>query len=511
MHFAKNFFIFVALSLIFSVAIFSVPTFADDKTSIPKIFITGDISDMNNKNDKRKVFLKYENDGKIIERYVKMKLQGSTSLRFEKKNYTINLFKDDKYNDRYGADFGWGEHDEYALKANWPDKTYARNIVTANLAAEINEKYGFFTSAPNYGEIDGYPVEVYVNDDFFGLYTLNIPKSSWMLDMDEDNTRNILFSNELDENFLEQENKFDGAYDLEVGNDEGYAVSQLNKMLDFIKNSSDEDFRQGIGNYFELDNLLNYYAFVEFAELSDNISKNILFATYDGNKWFLVLYDLDLSWGTWFERILDYRAFSGIEKNILFKRLRENFPNELANRYFALRKTILTKENVLNKFYEFESKIPQSSIEKDKAKWGEPLGRDISQIEEFLDARIPTTDEFFYNMYTTSPQVYLRRETDKNNEFVKTVLVTNREDIILDGEERDSLEFTFYRNGTHEISCHDWFGNYAESFKIEIDSIKKEETWPTKLAPITTISSLFCFIIIFFISKRLVYSKALDT
>ena len=191
--------------------------------------------------------------------------------------------------------------------------------------------------------------------------------------------------------------------------------------------------------------------------------------------------------------------------------LSRKFPNELADRYFALRKTILTKNNILNKFYDFESKIPQSSIEKDKAKWGEPLGRDISQIEEFLDTRIPATDKFFYNMYTTEPQVYLRRETDKNNEFVKIILVTNREDIMLDGKEYDSQEFTFYRNGIYEISCHDWFGNYSESFKIEIDSIKKEEAWPAKLAPIAIASLLFCLIILFFIGKRLVYSKALDT
>ena len=187
MRVIRNLCALIVLSIVFSAFIFNKLTFADDGAEIPKIFITGNISNMSSKNDKRKISFRYDDNGKTFESYARLKIQGSYSLGFEKKNYTVDFYEDDTYQNKKDADFGWGQHSKYTLKANWVDKTHARNIVTANIAAEANEQYGLFTSTPNYGEVDGYPVEVYVNNEFFGLYTLNIPKSDWMFNMDKNN------------------------------------------------------------------------------------------------------------------------------------------------------------------------------------------------------------------------------------------------------------------------------------------------------------------------------------
>ena len=509
MRFLRKTLVLIIFSFTVSISIFSSSTFADNDIEIPKLFLTGDISDMSDKSDKRKVLFHYENDNNNIDGYAKIKLQGSASLNFEKKNYTIDLYEDDNYKNKNNVHFGWGEHDKYTLKANWIDKTHSRNIVTANLAAELNEKYGLFSSTPNHGEIDGYPIEVYVNNDFFGLYTLNIAKSDWMFGMDKSNVHNILFSSEQweNQNLFKSKIEFDGTWDLEIGDDEGYAIKQLNKAVDFVMNSADVDFRQNINSYFNLDNLLNYYALSEFAELVDNVGKNVLMASYDGDKWLFALYDLDLSWGVWFDQSLNYEVSSGIEKNLLFQRLRENFPNELADRYFTLRKTMLTEENIMNKFYEFESKIPQSTLEKDQAKWGESVGYDISQIRDFLKVRVPKTDSFFYNMYTVEPQVYLKYENSKNNDSVKITLIKNREDITATSAGNASSEFTFYQNGIYEISCHDWFGNYLESFKIEVDSIEENETDFEKIIPMIIFGSLASVLVAFILIRRLIRFK----
>ncbi len=496
MRFIRNICALIILSLVSSAFIFNTITFAKNNQGIkiPKIFIDGDISEMNSKSDKRKIKFRYEDGGQTFESYAKIKIQGSASLTFEKKNYTVDFYENDSYRDKKDADFGWGEHSKYTLKANWDDKTNARNIVTARIAADINKKYNLFTSAPNYGETDGFPVEIYVDDDFFGLYTLNIPKSDWMFGMDKENAQNILFSSDLwgDSNLFKTEIGFDNAWDFELGDDEGYAVAQLNKAIDFIMNSTDEDFRQRIDDYFNLDSLLNYYVMTEFAELLDNTGKNMLVGTYDGNEWFLSLYDLNISWGVYFDTLLNYEEKSNIDNNLLFERLHKNFPNELANRYFALRKTILTKENILNRFYEFEAEIPESSKIKDQIKWGEAVGFDISQIEEFLDARIPYIDQFFYDLYTSDPEVYLRYETDKKNSLVKAILVTNREDIIIDELADENYELTFSENGVYKVSCRDWYGNYEESFNIEIDSITEQQEHQAPYYLVSIISSIAC-------------------
>ena len=68
------------------------------------------------------------------------------------------------------------------------DYSQARNVVSAklfgqivhsrNIKDEINDLY-------NGGAIDGYPVVIYHNGSFLGLYTMNIPKDKWLFGMDD--------------------------------------------------------------------------------------------------------------------------------------------------------------------------------------------------------------------------------------------------------------------------------------------------------------------------------------
>ena len=171
--------------LIIAIFLFStVLSFSSTKTediiikeeySIPKVYFEGDINGMHNKSDERKIKLKYESNDINFESYASIKIQGSSSLRYEKKNYTIKLYEDEFLENKKTIDFGWGKQSKYCLKANWIDKTHARNVVTAKLVGEVQKKYSVFENTPNNGAIDGFPVEIYINDDFLGVYTWNIP------------------------------------------------------------------------------------------------------------------------------------------------------------------------------------------------------------------------------------------------------------------------------------------------------------------------------------------------
>ena len=163
--------------------------------TIPKVYFEGDISNMTSKEDERKISLKYVSNDINFESYALIKIQGTSSVYFEKKNYNIKLYEDENYEEKNKVDVGWGEQNKYCLKANWIDKTHARNVVTAKLAAEVQAKYNILNDTPNNGTIDGYPVEIYINDEFLGLYTWNIPKDAWMFNMDEDNENHIVFAN----------------------------------------------------------------------------------------------------------------------------------------------------------------------------------------------------------------------------------------------------------------------------------------------------------------------------
>ncbi len=353
---------------------------------------------MQSKSDVREIDVAYSSKDISFAGSAKLKVQGTSSLAYDKKNYTINLYEDDDFDDKMKVDVGWGKQNKYCLKANWIDKTHARNIVTANIVSDIQQKYNLLEDTPNNGVIDGFPVEIYINGEFLGIYTFNIPKDTWMFNMDEDNPDNLVFCGEAwyDANLFYDAPDYT-SWELEVGEENDYSLDRLKELFDFIINSSDEDFVNNFSEHLNLDATLNYYILTEFAFLSDNVGKNMLLATYDGKVWYPTLYDLDSSWGTNWDgkSLFDYKeSTTGLEKSNLWCRLQALFAQELEDRYAELRSEILTKENIIGKFEAFEASIPAISFEKETAKWGNNIpGFGIEQIEEYLNYMIPLLDQ----------------------------------------------------------------------------------------------------------------------
>ena len=217
-------------------------------TEIPKVYFEGDISNMITKNDERKIYLKYTSSNLNFEKYTKIKIQGSSSIAYEKKNYTINFFEDETYDRKSKVDVGkgWGEQSNYCLKANWvDDKIQARNIVSARIAGKIQKKYGVLNNTPNNGSIDGFPIEVYSNGEFLGLYTWNIPKNEWTWNIDKNNSNQLVLGGDWYTEYTNFKTKLDGfdgtGWEVEIGESNDETVNNFNSLVDFINNSSDEE------------------------------------------------------------------------------------------------------------------------------------------------------------------------------------------------------------------------------------------------------------------------------
>lgn len=397
----------IALVLCAAVIISVVAVVAACKnTDIPKLYFEGNIEKMYEKSDVRDIAFTYDDGETVTRGYATLKVQGTSSLGYDKKNYTINLFADETHDEKLKIDLGWGAQNKYCLKANWIDRTHARNIVTAQLSTQMQAKYGLLTDAPRNGLIDGFPIEIYNNGRFHGLYTFNIPKDDWQFAMDSDNPNHIVLCGEWhypDGLFKAQATNFE-TWSVEVGEESDETLAKLNRLLAFVSESSDEDFMEHFGEYLNLDAVLNYCVMADFAYLPDNISKNMLLVTYDGLVWYPSLYDLDTSWGADFhgKELYDYqqnRVY--LSQSNLFDRLKQCFPQELAQRYFELRQDILNKENVMGHFNAFRAQIPWLTFVQDGVKWGTGMirqpsdlpGFDYDQIEAYLDYMIPVLDE----------------------------------------------------------------------------------------------------------------------
>ena len=108
-----------------------VSAVASAETTIPTVSITAEsLTDWVDKNDKREAVLTYNDpiSGMSFSRSITIKPQGTSSLVYDKKNFTIEF-----QGEGMEMQSGWGIQTEYCLKANYIDPTHAG--VAAALAA----------------------------------------------------------------------------------------------------------------------------------------------------------------------------------------------------------------------------------------------------------------------------------------------------------------------------------------------------------------------------------------
>ena len=134
----------------------------------------------------------------------------------------------------------------------------------------------------------------------------------------------------------------------------------------------------------------------------DNLAKNMLLATYDGEVWMPVLYDLDTTWGIDWDgkrvALLDSSRDALLQGcGNLAQKLFRNFPEELLARYCELRSGILSNEHIREQFEAFTGAIPQGCYDMDHRMWnpdGE-LIRTIDSVYELMDTYLPDMDAYF--------------------------------------------------------------------------------------------------------------------
>jgi hypothetical protein len=271
-------------------------------------------------------------------------------MKYPKKNFTIKLFEDEARSVKKKIGFkNWGKQNKFCLKANWIDISHSRNVVSARLWGDVvksrsnyNELPNLLKTSPNQGAIDGFFIKVYNNGIYQGRYTWNIPKDGWMSNMDDDlDTHCILCGENYDSGcfraaaLIDESDWSDELHDTCPDS----IKTRWNEVINFVINSTDEEFKANLGNYFDVQSLLDYDLFGLAACGSDSFGKNQIYMTYDGNKWIASMYDLDTTWGMYWNgetlvaadyartKFEDY--VNGRLGNLLYYRIEQLFYAEL--------------------------------------------------------------------------------------------------------------------------------------------------------------------------------------
>ena len=334
---------------------------------IPKVFLTGTLPVT--KSEVTMGF-RYISKTEDVAGYVEIKCQGNTSMNFPKKNFTVKMYADEALSEKLKVDFkGWGKQNKHVYKANWIDITHARNVVSARLWADVVKSRANYAelpellrTSPNQGAVDGFPIKVYSNGVYQGRYTLNIPKDAWMANMDDELDNHCILCGEGYTSGCFREVST-GQWTDEVHDSMPSTIAnRWKEVISFVMNATDEDFRANLGNYFDVQSLIDYHLFGLASCGLDAYGKNQLYMTYDGQKWIASMYNMDATWGLWwsgssfvatdYDRT-EYQDFKDGEGNLLYIRLEELFFEELQARWAELRSGALSVDSIINRFERF--------------------------------------------------------------------------------------------------------------------------------------------------------------
>ncbi len=399
---------------------------------IPRVFITGTIPTTKEDADAE---LDYVSKTRQFHAWLKIKCQGSSSMAYPKKNFTIKLYQDAARETKLKKYFrDWGqESNKFVLKANYIDHTHARNLVSARLWNEVVKSRQDYDSlpepmrnSPRNGAVDGFPVKLYANGTYQGIYTWNIGKDDWMWGMEEEDPNHVLLCGETNTggeygenacNFRRAWTGVDGAdWSIEVGQNSENLKNSLNALIAFVMENDGDAFKAGIGEYLDIQSALDYFLFSYVSCGLDSLAKNLLLATYDGKKWICGQYDMDTTFGLWWDGSMfvshryacpgDYQE----PYSLLWERVRKNYIPELQQRYAQLRAGALSLHNMVTQFERFVYGIGRELLEEDLDVYpGIPSSttNNIQQLRNFIRERLKYVDERI---------TYLGEETEEPEE-----------------------------------------------------------------------------------------------
>ncbi len=376
---------------------------------IPVLRLEGDTNGISKEHEVA-VSASYNGGGTTFDCYASMKFQGHSSLAYEKKNYTIKLYQDQSLSSKNKIDLGWGKESKYCLKANYIDYSQSRNVVSAKLWGQIvksrKDCNPNLMALTNGGAIDGYPIIVFINGEYQGLYTLNTPKDEWIWDSSIDKLYTAVTMEIAGDStaFRRTSTLKQGEWEVEYAknDDEQAAMDSINRLITFVANNNGSAFVNGIDQYLDVDAAIDYMLYSYYMCAPDNVRRNGIFISYDGIHWIPSMYDMDATWGLHWNGRAYYKTdymlpniringtLDSGGQSLLWDRLLQNFPDRVYARYSELRKTILNETAVVEEFIKFQSKIPMALFETEPYVYPAMPGvttNNIEQIRSYIKAR----------------------------------------------------------------------------------------------------------------------------
>lgn len=353
----------------------------------------------------KNVDFKYTFDtGKVFTCKADIDYQGASSLGYPKKNLKIDLLDDEgeAVELRIGT---WIPMDGFHLKANWVDSTHCRNIIANRVIEQIYlsrgerpwDAYNDYSESDllkridtgAIGHVDGFPIEIYINNEYVGLYTFNLNKHRSNFNMKKSNTNQIQIQmgvgmtwNTLPVKWTAMEirnPKSDSGneeFTEAVEPAEGEVKTAIERFAEFCNGATlasptftKEDFK----DYLNIPFWIDFILFCDFTGNWDGYINNTMMCTWDGLHWAPLVYDLDSVFGSEGGGSYDtYNVYIKVYDNNqqIIKKIIDYYNDELIKRYIELRATGIFSVGNINKLInDFMVNIGENGYEKEQELW----------------------------------------------------------------------------------------------------------------------------------------------
>ena len=398
---------------------------------IPVLYLVGDVSQMS-KDVRSQLQYTFVDSMNHTQRtgWCDAKWQGDSSLSYPKKNYTFRFYHDPSFTRKDKINyFDLTKQSKWVTKANWIDHSHARNIVSARLwSAIVHSRVSappeLLTASPNNGAINGEPVVIYLNGSYIGLYTMNIPKEDFTFGMDAENPLHCCAYGQYNNNGASTSDTHVLSNEFRYASEIGWECevpgewttdtrAGLIQLINFVMSSTDAQFKENLDTYLDVESALDYYLFCYFIGASDSLAQNMILLTYDGgSKWYCSAYDLDSTFGLYWNGSSFYSSTMACPEdyqdtnNLLWERIEANFGNELYARYRKLRSSVLSLDYINREFEFFMGQIPQDEYDNDIIKWANIPQRSVNhlnQIKTWIASRAEYVDAQIADMASPVP------------------------------------------------------------------------------------------------------------
>ena len=368
---------------------------------------------------------------------------GSTNTEGKhKRNYKIK-FKDKQQFFGLKADKNW------ILDAGQQDLFRLRNRIATELWNDFARKAYYAADGDEvFSGVRGRVVEVFLNDEYIGIYSLIETMDNKTLGLSK--SRKGIIHGQLwktngyglsmmyntpsvFDNTSSTWDVFETKYpDIKDVNPTDY--SPLWKAINFVVNSSDEEFKDSVAYYFDLPVVEDYYIFTQTLCAVDNIGKNMYWAIYDSKespKITFAVWDLDLTVGSSYLKVYDQkytlpnhiiRGYFNLIKRLIATNAGD-FNLQVRERYWSARKDILSTDILIARYKSYYQLLKKcGAAEREAQRWSGDM--DILQQKLDYDKEM----EYITNWITRHMKVLDRQLFNDPNVINHSSVVANESD-----------------------------------------------------------------------------------